>query len=271
MHPAIPNLLELQRLDLRIAALRTELESFPKRIKDADAMLNNAKAGVASAKEKHSHAQTERKKFELDVNQWRERARKYRDQSASVKTNEAYKAIQHEIAHAESEASSAEDRQLEQMMAVEETEREIKSYDREIQFRSLTRRGEKIGTRCRFNSARKNRAANSGGVADDLRSRCKTPSRRCTRRSCKRTVPWLRNAHFAAYVSGNSRFAQRENYSVRNVQSHLVRRRFRCGCNSRESIRRSVNVSLLKNSAARRKSFWRTGARSKARGVSREY
>lgn len=126
MHPAIPQLLELQRLDLRIAALRAELETFPKRIKDADAMLNGAKAGVAAAKEKHSHAQTERKKFELDVNQWRERARKYRDQSASVKTNEAYKALQHEIAHAEAEASAAEDRQLEQMMAVEETEREIK-------------------------------------------------------------------------------------------------------------------------------------------------
>src|SRR5262249_38402094 len=36
------------------------------------------------------------------------------------------KALQHEITHAESEASAAEDRQLEQMMAVEEAEREIK-------------------------------------------------------------------------------------------------------------------------------------------------
>ena len=129
MHPAIPQLLELQRLDQRIAALRAELEAFPKRIKDADAMLSGARAVLAAAKEKHSHAQTERKKFELDVNQWRERARKYRDQSAAVKTNEAYKALQHEISHAESEAGAAEDRQLEQMMAVEETEREIKSAE----------------------------------------------------------------------------------------------------------------------------------------------
>ena len=129
MHPAISQLLELQRLDLRVNALRAELETFPKRIKDADAMLSGAKATLAAAKDKHSHAQTERKKFELDVNQWRERARKYRDQSASVKTNEAYKALQHEIAHAEAEASAAEDRQLEQMMAVEETEREIKSAE----------------------------------------------------------------------------------------------------------------------------------------------
>src|SRR5215467_7357601 len=132
MHSAIPQLLELQRLDLRISALRAELETFPKRMKDADAMLNGAKSTLAAAKEKHSHAQTERKKFELDVNQWRERARKYRDQSASVKTNEAYKALQHEITHAELEASAAEDRQLEQMMAIEETEREIKSAEAKL-------------------------------------------------------------------------------------------------------------------------------------------
>lgn len=129
MNPAIPQLLDLQRLDQRITLLRAELDTFPKRIKDADAILSGARAGLAAAKEKHSHAQTERKKFELDVNQWRERARKYRDQSASVKTNEAYKALQHEIAHAESEAAAAEDRQLEQMMTVEETEREIKSAE----------------------------------------------------------------------------------------------------------------------------------------------
>jgi predicted nucleic acid-binding Zn-ribbon protein len=129
MNPAIPHLLNLQRLDQRIAALRAELDAFPKRIKDADVMLSTARAALAAAKERHSHSQTERKKFELDVNQWRDRARKYRDQSASVKTNEAYKALQHEIAHAESEAAAAEDRQLEQMMAVEETEREIKAAE----------------------------------------------------------------------------------------------------------------------------------------------
>ena len=143
MHPAIPQLLELQRLDLRIGALRAELETFPKRIKDADAMLNSAKATVAAAKEKHSHAQTERKKFELDVNQWRERARKYRDQSASVKTNEAYKALQHEIAHADSEASAGEDRQLEQMMAVEETEREIKIAEAKLKQAEVSLAAEK--------------------------------------------------------------------------------------------------------------------------------
>src|SRR2546430_15552138 len=101
MHPAIPQLLELQRLDQRIAALRAELETFPKRIKDADAMLSGARAALAATKEKHSHAQTERKKFELDVNQWREGGGKKRQQKASVGKHQSHKTPPHENADPE--------------------------------------------------------------------------------------------------------------------------------------------------------------------------
>src|SRR5712692_1149063 len=126
MHPAIPHLVELQRVDHQIAVLRAELEGFPKRIREAETKLGSARAGVACAKEAHTQVVTERKKFEFDGQQWQDRARKYRDQSGAVKTNEAYKALQHEIANAEAEVAKAEDRQLEVMMAAEEAERRVK-------------------------------------------------------------------------------------------------------------------------------------------------
>jgi len=129
MHPAIPRLLELQTVDHQIAALRAELDSFPKRLKEADLKLTGARTALASAKEAHTNSLKERKKFELDVDQWKERARKYRDQSGAVKTNEAYKALQHEIANAEAEMAKAEDRQLEIMMAGEEGERRVRSAE----------------------------------------------------------------------------------------------------------------------------------------------
>ncbi len=126
MHPAIPHLVELQRIDHQIAVLRAELEGFPKRIREAEAKVVDGRAGVASAKEAHAQIIVERKKFEFEVQQWRDRARKYRDQSGAVKTNEAFKALQHEITNAESEVAKAEDRQLEVMMAAEEAERRVK-------------------------------------------------------------------------------------------------------------------------------------------------
>src|SRR6266702_3528957 len=129
MHPAIPHLVELQRIDHQIAVLRAELEGFPKRIREAEAKVVGARAGVASAKEAHAQIIVERKKFEFEVQQWRDRARKYRDQGAAVKTNEAYKALQHEIANAEAEVAKAEDRQLEVMMAGEEIDRRISTAE----------------------------------------------------------------------------------------------------------------------------------------------
>jgi hypothetical protein len=126
MHPSIPRLLDLQNVDHRIAAVRAEMDSFPKRILEADAKLSGARTAVVAAKEASAASVSDRKKLEFDVTQWKDRARKYRDQSGAVKTNEAFKALQHEIANAEAEVAKAEDRQLEVMMAGEETERRVK-------------------------------------------------------------------------------------------------------------------------------------------------
>ena len=132
MHPAIPHLIELQRVDHNIGALRAEIESYPKRIQEADTKLSGARAAVAAAKEAHTNALKERKKFELDVDQWKDRARKYRDQSGAVKTNEAYKALLHEIANAEAEVAKAEDRQLDVMMSGEEFERRVRHAEADL-------------------------------------------------------------------------------------------------------------------------------------------
>lgn len=132
MHPAIPQLLEVQRLDQTIASLRADLESLPKRLRDADAKLNGARTAVGAAKQALTHALTQRKKLELDAEQWKERANKYRAQSSSVKTNEAYKALQLEIANAEAEVSKTEDQVLEQMITGEEAERRVKRAEADL-------------------------------------------------------------------------------------------------------------------------------------------
>lgn len=132
MHPAIPHLIELQRVDHNIGALRAEIDSYPKRVQEADARLSGARTAVAAAKGAQTNALKERKKFELDVDQWRDRAKKYRDQSGAVKTNEAYKALLHEIANAEAEVAKAEDRQLDVMMAGEEFERRVRHAEADL-------------------------------------------------------------------------------------------------------------------------------------------
>jgi predicted nucleic acid-binding Zn-ribbon protein len=124
---------ELQRIDHQIAALRADLESYPGRIRGADSKLTGARAEVAAAKEALAQITSQRKKFEFEVQEWKDRARKYRDQSGAVKTNEAYRALQHEIANAEAEVAKAEDRQLEVMLNGEDAERRVKIAESRLQ------------------------------------------------------------------------------------------------------------------------------------------
>lgn len=133
MHPDIKHLIELQAVDIRLGRLKQLLADFPKRLAEIDARVGAARADLTSSKQAHTNSLKERKTFEMDIDQWKERARKYRDQSSAVKTNEAYKALQHEIANAEAEMSQAEDRLLERMVAGEDYERKIKQAERVLQ------------------------------------------------------------------------------------------------------------------------------------------
>jgi len=155
MHPAIPRLLDLQVIDQHIAALRAELDSFPKRVQEADLKLTGARNAVAAAREANTHSLTERKKFELDVQQWKERAKKYREQSAAVKSNEAYKALQHEIANAEAEVAKAEDRQLEIMMGAEDSERRVKNSESALKAAEQTIAAERKELQTQYTAKKK--------------------------------------------------------------------------------------------------------------------
>jgi uncharacterized protein len=128
----LQNLLELQSVDVRLREVRAQLASIPKKIAEVEARVAVAKGTLEQSKAAQLNTIKERKKYDLDVEQWKERARKYRDQSSQVKTNEAYKALQHEIQNAEDEMARAEDRLLEQMVAAEEYDRRVKAAEKTV-------------------------------------------------------------------------------------------------------------------------------------------
>ena len=155
MHPAIPRLVDLQQLDQQIAALRAEFDGLPKRFREAEGKLAGAKSAVTAAKEAHTQALTKRKKLELDVEQWKDRAKKYREQSSSVKTNEAYKALLQEIANAEREAGKLEDLVLDQMMAAEEIEHRVKHAEADLKESETAIAAEKKQIELQYNEKKK--------------------------------------------------------------------------------------------------------------------
>jgi predicted nucleic acid-binding Zn-ribbon protein len=139
----LQDLLELQSADKRLNQVRTRLAGFPKQLATIDARLAAAKAAVEQSKAAQLATFKDRKKYELDVEQWKDRVKKYRDQTSQVKTNEAYKALQHEVQNAEDEIAKAEDRLLEQMMAGEEYDVRIKVSEKALKEVEEEVRGER--------------------------------------------------------------------------------------------------------------------------------
>jgi uncharacterized protein len=126
----LQSLVELQNVDVRVGEVRARLARFPRRIADLDQRIAAAKADVETSKAAQLASIKEGRKYELDVEQWKERVHKYKDQGSQVKTNEAYRALQHEIELAEQEITKAEDRLLEKMVAGEEYDRRIRASEK---------------------------------------------------------------------------------------------------------------------------------------------
>jgi uncharacterized protein len=140
----LENLLEVQGLDKRLHEVRVRLAEFPPRLRTLDARLAAAKAEIDRTKAAQHATLKDRKKYELDVEQWKERVAKYKDQMFQVKTNEAYKALQHEVQMAEDGIRKAEDRLLEQMVSSEEYDARVKASEKALKDVEETVRRERL-------------------------------------------------------------------------------------------------------------------------------
>jgi hypothetical protein len=175
MQANIQKLVELQAVDVRLAGLRRAVAGFPADLARIEARLATAKKRLADARDAHTTSLKDRKKYERDVEQWKEKARKYRDQSYEVKTNEAFRALQHEIASSEAEMARAEDRLLERMVAGEEYELQIRAADAALKEAEAAAAREKAALaeeraieEAKLASAEAERAAIVAGIPEDL-------------------------------------------------------------------------------------------------------
>jgi uncharacterized protein len=126
MNQDLKQLIRLQSIDLAIQELRTRIDKFPGLSKALDEQLRSAQSGLESAKEKAKNNQGNRKKLESEIGSIETKISKYRDQMMAVKTNDEYRALQHEIEHAQSSIRKIEDEILNLMLEAESSQTEIR-------------------------------------------------------------------------------------------------------------------------------------------------
>ena len=132
MSPDLERLIQLQRLETRIADAKATIASHPQRLAEADASLAAATAALDAAKERLKENQEARRALEKDVALYQGRLAKFRDQQSAVKTNREYQALGHEIETAQQELGTVEEKVLERMMEADAIAADVKQAETEF-------------------------------------------------------------------------------------------------------------------------------------------
>jgi len=129
MNSDLKQLIRLQTIDISVQELRSRIDKFPSISKALDEKLKSAQSGVETAKERIKNNQGSRKKMESEISSIEGKISKYRDQMIAVKTNEEYRALQHEIEHSQTAIRKIEDEILNLMMEADTGQSDIKTAE----------------------------------------------------------------------------------------------------------------------------------------------
>jgi len=132
MHADLETLLKLQDVDREILRLNDEVAALPKRVAAIEAKLAGTKAQLETARAAVKADEAAKKKFDAANLDLQQKISKYRDQMLAVKTNEQYKALQHEIEFAQQEIQANEDKVLELMLDSDAKATQVKAAEAEL-------------------------------------------------------------------------------------------------------------------------------------------
>jgi uncharacterized protein len=125
----IEQVTRLQSLDQRIAELEREVATLPKHIAQIEKALESHLRRLEADRAALAANQKERKQLEDDVKVENQKISKLRDQMLGAKTNEQYRAFQHEISFCETAIRKAEDRVLDLMGESEPLDANVKKAE----------------------------------------------------------------------------------------------------------------------------------------------
>ncbi len=139
----------LQSLDQRIAELEREIAALPKHIEEIERQLDQHLRRLEADRSALSGNQKERKKLEGDVQVEEQKISKLKDQMLQAKTNEVYRAFQHEIEFCEKQVRKFEDRILDLMSESEALEKNVRAAEASLKTEKRQVELEKEDTRDR--------------------------------------------------------------------------------------------------------------------------
>jgi uncharacterized protein len=122
MDVQLESLIRLQQVDIKITQLLDTIAALPRNLRSAEEKLQQQKLAMDQVEKAAVGEEVRRRRLESDRKDQQQKLVKYRDQSSSVKTNEQFHALQHEIGFVEAEIRRIEDEELSSMIKSESFE-----------------------------------------------------------------------------------------------------------------------------------------------------
>jgi predicted nucleic acid-binding Zn-ribbon protein len=211
MLPDLKLVIRLQDIDHRLADLSKEIASLPVHIADIEKKLVSHERKLDADRAALAANQKERKKCEGDIQVQEQKISKLKDQMTGAKTNDQYRAFQHEIDFCQNEIRKAEDRILELMGESEPLDKNVKAAESALKAEKAQVEGEKSQARERT-------------AADQRRTSCRRSGHPLLRRSLR---PRIRTTSVCARDAGGSPSPKLSTAAVRRATSRSARSFFR--------------------------------------------
>lgn len=128
----LENLVELQKIELEIAAIQSRLKEIPREVEGLEREIATEKAAVKTVEDKLAETQKRRRGLEGELELIEQKISKYKDQLMEVKSNEEYRAMQKQIAHAQEDVSNKEDEILISLEQLDQLNADLRKRQEEL-------------------------------------------------------------------------------------------------------------------------------------------
>ncbi len=133
MNLQLSPLIELQKIDLRIAELKEQRRKIPERLAINEAPLREARRMLQEAASSTDALVKERRSHEKDLEAHEDRIGKMKDRAAQLKTNQEYQAHLFEVELANKKKGEIEEKILLAMEQIEQTQRVMADAQAKLQ------------------------------------------------------------------------------------------------------------------------------------------
>jgi predicted nucleic acid-binding Zn-ribbon protein len=131
-HPAIEPLLILQDRDSKRLNLETQLKAVPGDVARVEQKIAAEKAAIETAKTELKDLEVKKKGLENDIGSAETKVGQYRTQQLSIKKNEEYQAMGHQIETMVTQIADLEGKELEVMYAIDEAKKKFAAAEAEL-------------------------------------------------------------------------------------------------------------------------------------------